>query len=298
VRPRHLGLAALVCFAVAAGGTAFDVPSPTSTKSSGLRVAAVAASTPAQVRVSAPSKHTPTPTLAASTPAPPPSVSFSAVPMPVRTIERQRSRPDLGSRPWVAFPLGEGISVRSKPSPGANRVRYLSATNAFGQWLPLLALERERAHGTSWLRVRLPSQPNGSTGWVRADGVELRPLHDRIVVDLSERTLWRYHDGRLRQRLRVAIGSPATPTTPGRFYVWALVSYDDPYGPYGAYALGLNGFSEVLTEWPGGGRMAIHGTADPSDLGRAVSHGCIRVLNSQLRRLYDVPLGTPVALRP
>jgi hypothetical protein len=175
----------------------------------------------------------------------------------------------------------------------------LSATNAFGQWLPLLALERQRDRkGTAWLRVRLPSQPNGSTGWVRTDDVDLRPVHDRIVVDLSERTLWRYHDGRLRQRLRVAIGSPATPTTPGQFYVWALVSYDDPNGPYGSYALGLNGFSEVLTEWPGGGRMAIHGTADATDLGRAVSHGCIRVLNSQLKRLYDVPLGTPVALRP
>jgi hypothetical protein len=199
----------------------------------------------------------------------------------------------------VAFPLGRGVRAYDAPSPAAKSVANLPNTNAFGQWLPLLALERERRpNGAAWLRVRLPGKPNGSTGWVRESDVELRSLRDRILVDLSERILWRYHDGRLRQRFRVAIGSPDTRTTPGRFYVWALVSYDDPDGPYGTYALGLNGFSEVLTEWPGGGRMAIHGTADEADLGRAVSHGCIRVLNSQLQQLYDVPLGTPVVLRP
>ena len=202
------------------------------------------------------------------------------------------------SGPWVAFPLEGDLSVLNAPKPRARRLERLPLRNAFGQWLPLLALGRVHGQDRSWVRVRLPDGPNGSVGWVRSQDVELRPIRDRIVVDLSDRRMWRYHRGRLTDRFRVAVGSPATPTTPGNFYVWPTVTYDDPLGPYGTYALGLNGFSEVLTGWPGGGRMAIHGTANPLDLGRRVSHGCVRVLNSQLRRLHDVPLGTPVVLRP
>jgi lipoprotein-anchoring transpeptidase ErfK/SrfK len=42
--------------------------------------------------------------------------------------------------------------------------------------------------------------------------------------------------------------------------------------------------------------MAIHGTSSPTDLGNAVSHGCVRVYNADLKRLLDVPLGTPVRI--
>ena len=60
----------------------------------------------------------------------------------------------------------------------------------------------------------------------------------------------------------------------------------------------MSGFSEVLTSLPGGGRMAIHGTADPSDRGQAVSFGCVRVYNRDMDRLQDVPMGTVVVIRP
>jgi lipoprotein-anchoring transpeptidase ErfK/SrfK len=117
-------------------------------------------------------------------------------------------------------------------------------------------------------------------------------------VDLSDHLLQRWESGRVTARFRVAVGAPSTPTTPGRFFVWAQVPYDDASGAYGVFALGLSGFSEVLTGWPGGGRMAIHGTIDPSHLGRDVSHGCVRVYNAQMLRLRDVPMGTPVLIRP
>ncbi|HXF57614.1 MAG TPA: L,D-transpeptidase [Actinomycetota bacterium] len=44
------------------------------------------------------------------------------------------------------------------------------------------------------------------------------------------------------------------------------------------------------------GRVAIHGTADPSDRGRHVSHGRVRVYNPERLPLRDVPLGTPVVI--
>ena len=63
------------------------------------------------------------------------------------------------------------------------------------------------------------------------------------------------------------------------------------------FALGLSGFSPVLKDWPGGGRMAIHGTAHASDRGLMVSHGCVRVYNDDMVDLRRVPLGTPVVIR-
>ncbi len=122
-------------------------------------------------------------------------------------------------------------------------------------------------------------------------------MPDKIVVDLSEHTLRRYVGKELVTHERIAVGSPATPTPAGRFFVWAHVGYADPSGPYGVFALGLSGFSHVITDWTGGGRIAIHGTADRSDGGSDVSHGCVRVYNPQMRALEDVPLGTPVTIR-
>ena len=91
----------------------------------------------------------------------------------------------------------------------------------------------------------------------------------------------------------VGVGAAATPTAPGHFFVWARVP-SDPAGPYGVLALGLSGFSDVITDWVGGGRLAIHGTSHPSDRGEDVSHGCVRVFNPQMLSLADVSLGTPV----
>jgi hypothetical protein len=197
----------------------------------------------------------------------------------------------------VVRAVGEGFDVY--PSVGANHSNFLPATNDWYQllWLPIVRTRRD-AQGTEWLNVRLPVRPNGSTGWIRAADVQLRRVPDRIVIDLSERRLWHYESHRLDESLPVAIGTPSTPTTTGHFFVWARVRYADAGGPYGVFALGLSGFSNVITDWVGGGRLAIHGTDDPADRGLAVSHGCVRVLNHQIRRLNDVPLGTPVLIRP
>jgi L,D-transpeptidase-like protein len=44
-----------------------------------------------------------------------------------------------------------------------------------------------------------------------------------------------------------------------------------------------------------GNGYALHGTNQPSSIGRSVSHGCIRLLNEDIAKLYDiVPVGTPI----
>ena len=189
------------------------------------------------------------------------------------------------------------LRVFHRPGAAPGVVRRIDARNPWGQAIRFLVVgaSRDRS-GAAWFRVLLGTGPNGAAGWVPSDEVRLRRRHDRIVVSLSQRTLWHLRDGRLIQRFRVGVGSSGTPTTPGRFFVWAKLSAD-PHGPYGSYVLGLSGFSEVLTSWPGGGRMAIHGTDNANDRGQWVSHGCVRVYNPQMDELRDVPMGTPVVIR-
>jgi lipoprotein-anchoring transpeptidase ErfK/SrfK len=200
--------------------------------------------------------------------------------------------------------LPEGVDVLAVPAerviPVWKHPKRVDATfaldtqNPSGSFSPMLIEGAKRRAGEAWFRVLLPLRPNGSAAWVRETDVELRRIDQRIEVDLSDRTLRYYVHDDLKEHFSVGVGTDATPTGTGSFYVWVKIRYASPYQPYGIAALGLSGFSPVLSEWPGGGRMAIHGTSSPSDLGNAVSHGCVRVLNDDLKSLLDVPLGTPV----
>jgi lipoprotein-anchoring transpeptidase ErfK/SrfK len=150
-----------------------------------------------------------------------------------------------------------------------------------------------------WYRVELPIRPNGATGFVRAWTLDLEPVTARVVIDVSRRQLALYQRGRLAWTATVAVGSPATPTPIGRFYVNQRLIPDDASGPFGPAAIGISAFSNVLTGWVQGGPVAIHGTNEPWSIGHAVSNGCIRLPNSTLRRLFKVAVaGTPVIIHP
>ena len=97
---------------------------------------------------------------------------------------------------------------------------------------------------------------------------------------------------------RIAVGKALSPTPPGRYFVTDIVRATDPKGFYGPYSLGLSAHSTVYTSFEGGnGQVGIHGTNQPAAIGTDVSHGCVRVTNTVIRRLARVvPLGTPVTI--
>jgi L,D-transpeptidase catalytic domain len=228
---------------------------------------------------------------------PPPTSSFNpseaASPAPT-AVPANRSHPagvDAVSRTrylrmWKRVGDGDPSFVFDTRSPTGHGIA------------PMLIESRTTRHGQRWLRILLPIRPNGSSAWAHVEDVRLLPRNEKIVVDLSQRTLRDYVRGELVNRFRVAVGSPRTPTGVGTFYVWQRVPFANPYQPYGIFALGLSGFSPVLSDWPGGGRMAIHGTPYASDRGQPVSHGCVRVYNTDMKHLLGVRLGTPVIIRP
>jgi lipoprotein-anchoring transpeptidase ErfK/SrfK len=54
----------------------------------------------------------------------------------------------------------------------------------------------------------------------------------------------------------------------------------------------------VLKSWVEGGPIGIHGTNERWVIGHAASHGCIRLPNAMMKRLFaQVPAGTPVVIR-
>lgn len=197
------------------------------------------------------------------------------------------------SQPAVVARSDHEVEVHPEPDAPASHV--LPATTSFGSPRALLVVE-ERG---DWLKVQLPERPNGSTGWVRQDGLELRTVHQSIGIDLEARTLTLFDEGEEVLTTPVAIGSPDNPTPTGEFYVVDKLAAEDPDGAYGPFAFGLSAYSDTLTEFAGGdGQVGIHGTNDPSSIGQAVSHGCIRVPNEVAEVLNDtLHLGTPVTIR-
>lgn len=190
------------------------------------------------------------------------------------------------------------LNVWRFPNAAAEPKLLLDTVNPFGQRLRMLVRSiKERDGEPIWYRILLPTRPNGSMGWVRTKDVRATERRERVVVDLSDRSLTLYRDGDEVRSYSVGVGRPEYPTALGTFYVWARVPQASPSGPYGTFALGISGFSEVLSDWPGGGRMAVHGTANPGDRGNQVSHGCVRVYNPDMLDLRHLPLGTPVVIR-
>ena len=223
----------------------------------------------------------PSPTSASPTPAVP---SSGSVPHDFAALDRGVE---------VADPT---ISIFRRPDDGASS-RRIAAHNPMGEQIVFLVTDSLERAGAIWYRILPPRRPNGSTAWVKQDEqLEVVVLDERIEIDLSTYTLRRTTDGRVTSRFEVGVGMPFWPTPTGTFYVWAHVPQASPTGPYGAYALGLSGFSDVLTDWPGGGRFAIHGTPYRANTGRRVSHGCIRVFNPDVMTLKGLPLGTPVII--
>jgi lipoprotein-anchoring transpeptidase ErfK/SrfK len=170
--------------------------------------------------------------------------------------------------------------------------------NRFPTVFRVLAVVRGRDCRARWYRVQLPIKPNGVTGFVRAAAVDTGRVRSRVVVDISAKRLTLFRQGRPVLRATVAVGSSATPTPTGSYYVNQRLIPTDSSGPYGPAAIGISAYSNVLTGWTQGGPVAIHGTNEPWSIGHAVSNGCIRLHNDVLRRLFKVtPAGTPVLIR-
>jgi L,D-transpeptidase catalytic domain len=188
--------------------------------------------------------------------------------------------------------------VRSKPKASARVMTRLSTiTTDFTQNLVLVLDAVDISPKQTWYHVRLPILPNNTTGWVRRGYLsKLRTVRTHLYVDRRSFTATLQRDGVPIFKAVVGVGRSYWPTPRGEFYIRdKLTNFGDPF--YGPVAFGTSARSAVLTDWPGGGFVGVHGTNQPGILPGPVSHGCIRMRNPsivQLERL--MPVGTPLTI--
>jgi lipoprotein-anchoring transpeptidase ErfK/SrfK len=119
----------------------------------------------------------------------------------------------------------------------------------------------------------------------------------RLVVDRERLRATLYRSGRAIFTAPVGVGTDSWPTPAREFTVRnELTRYASPF--YGPIAFGTTARSPVLTDWPGGGFVGIHGTNAPKLVPGRISHGCIRMRNPDILRLARLlPIGTPLTIR-
>jgi hypothetical protein len=240
---------------------------------------------------------------------------LTSSPAPLRLNGPNASALPAPARPAFAVPeprpmtLSEAISrwsnviqaapVRAAPSSGASVIAWLATRTPERTTNVVLVVGRaEDASGRLWIAVRVPALPRNVTGWVpRAVLGGYTWVATHLVVDLRRLTATLFDHGRPIFRAPVGVGKASWPTPRGNFYIRSrVVSIRSPF--YGPLAFGTSARSSVLTDWPGGGFIGIHGTDQPQLLPGRVSHGCIRMRNEDIVALGRMmPVGTPVTIR-
>jgi lipoprotein-anchoring transpeptidase ErfK/SrfK len=221
-----------------------------------------------------------------------PAVAPSTDPTP--TVAPDTTPPVPPGRTTNVQAKVSSLAVHADPVASSPVVTTLKDKTKLGSKTTLLALDSK----DGWVQVALPTRPNGSQGWVEAGDVQPRTDDFAINVDLGAKKITVQKNGQSVLESPVAVGADSTPTPKGTFYTTDLLDTGNANGDYGPFAFGLSGHSDTLTEFAGGdGQIGIHGTDDPSSIGKAVSHGCVRMPNDVITKLATmIPLGTPVTI--
>jgi lipoprotein-anchoring transpeptidase ErfK/SrfK len=190
------------------------------------------------------------------------------------------------------------VAARAQPSSSSKVVSTLeTVTGDATQNLVLLLDGVDGRGGQTWYHVRLPILPNNSTGWVPKSALgNVYEVHTHLYVDRETQTAVLKKDGRAVFSTRVGVGKSYWPTPAGQFYIRdKLTNFDNPY--YGPVAFGTSARSAVLTDWPGGGFVGVHGTNEPDLIPGYISHGCIRLENDAILKLAKLmSVGTPLTI--
>lgn len=190
------------------------------------------------------------------------------------------------------------VKVRTRPDPEAASGPRLRATTEHGAPEIYLALEEtDGTDGRRWVKIRIPRRPNGQTGWVPRESLgRYRIINTALEVNRKSLRVTLFRNGRKVMRFPVGIGAKGTPTPAGHFWIREKLRYKrDPV--YGDRALGTSAYAPKLENWPLGGVIGMHGTGQPELIPGRPSHGCIRIRNADIKRLFSaVPVGTPVRI--
>jgi lipoprotein-anchoring transpeptidase ErfK/SrfK len=223
------------------------------------------------------------------------------VPAPVEPAFVPHAPKALGPGRHVSrfAPVVRATTVHAAPAAASEQVARLDTSTPEGTRNIVLVVGRAKgADERLWVRVRLPVLPNNTVAWVPRSALGgYGAVTTRLVVDLAKLRATLYRSGLPVFEADVGAGEAEWPTPRGEFYVRnRLTRYANAF--YGPVAFGTSARSDVLTDWPAGGFVGIHGTNRPDLLPGRVSHGCIRLRNDDILRLARLmPVGTPLTIR-
>lgn len=219
----------------------------------------------------------------------------SSTPPAPRTVASSTTVPT--TQPAITHPVGLVAALSStmsaQSSPGGAAAPAVAPTwHGSPVMLPVIATE------AGYLQIRLPRRPNGSTTWIHASGVRLYSSPYSIVLNLRTRHLMLYRDGVLVLDASAGVGTPIDPTPTGHFFVAFFAAAPTP--AWGPFVMVTSAHSNAITDWEASGDalIAIHGPlGEDSEIGTSgaqISHGCVRLHDSDLAKLRVVPDGSPI----
>ncbi len=205
--------------------------------------------------------------------------------------------------PPGSTPVSTVVATTNGAVPGYPAPNQPSNMTVPGSWygypsvLPVIATQPG-----GWLEVRLAQRPNMSTTWVQQSDVTLSSSPYSIVVNLTTYQLSVYDAGSEILNFPAGVGSPDDPTPTGTYFVTMKVPAPNP--GYGPFVLVTSDHSDTISDWQNSGDaiIAIHGpiSSEADTLigtaGAAISHGCVRLHDSDLAELAMIPPGTPVTV--
>ena len=227
-----------------------------------------------------------------------PDVGVSDVP------DRGTVTAEAPSPPRPAEPAGRllvrvprDLAVRANPSPHASVVGTMPSGSKYYD-VPITAWVEEVSPDGRWGRVEIPYVWPREHGWIALRDLAQRTTNVEVHIDLSEHRITVTRSWDVVFAMPAATGAAVSPTPPGEYFVTDRIAFSG--GSLGTFAFGISGIQPRLPPgWNGGDQLAIHGTSDPSSIGRSASAGCMRVSERSLDRLKPLlQLGTPVIVAP
>ncbi len=246
------------------------------------------------------SQAAPAPSSAVTSPSTSPSQTTRRIPVPtldaatLAKLPRATTETTVKGAPVDSSTSSGGDVVeiqRNIPGfakPGKSPITVIPSKQIGGQtWLPIIARD------ANWIKVRLPSRPNGATAWIPGDGLRTAKTSWAVHISLANGRMTVTKGGHSVGSWRIGQGKAHTPTPVGQTFL--LAGFVDPHQSFSPVIYALGAHSHTLDTFGGGpGTVAVHGW--PTESGRLgkVSHGCVRVPDAALKMFAKLPSGTPV----
>jgi len=140
------------------------------------------------------------------------------------------------------------------------------------------------------VRAQTPSQSS--------EAAPVTEAHRKVVVSIPHRKLALVEGGKVKKVYAVAVGVQQSPTPVGKFEVKTRLVKPTYYHPGKVIPPGAN--NPLGTRWIGLSTKGygIHGTNQEDSIGKAASHGCIRMRRTDLEELFaEIQVGDQVEIQ-